>query len=248
MRGGVQAEAAFPGPSTSVPAEGINAELLEPARQHLGVRGSFAEETSTTTSGSRWSPTGCITSRWPTSTMPCVPACRQTGSSACRRCAGRRGTTTLTLYQEALREPGVRAAVGRQGERGSFDAFGLCYYTWPGQPEHLAFLSPWSGSLTCPSSAATRCRRSTPTCSRTSAGTSPTSIQGRSCARPRPVRCTSSAGPCGENADPLRLLRPPRPGGPAGGEERRVHGEAHRAEPGRRGGHPLCFRRPGHAR
>jgi len=121
--------------------KGINAELLEPARRHLGVRGSFAE----TFDYDIWialdpdrvhhDPLAhvddALRARVPANGIQCLPPLRRQG-----------GFDYLALYREALQEPEVRAAVGRQGERGSFDAFGLCYYTWPGQPEHLAFLSP----------------------------------------------------------------------------------------------------------
>ena len=73
--------------------KGINAELLEPARQHLGVRGSFAE----TFDYDIWialDPDRVhhdLLAHVDDALRARVPA---TGSSACRRCAGRRGTTT----------------------------------------------------------------------------------------------------------------------------------------------------------
>ncbi len=121
--------------------KGINAELLGPARQQLGLSGSFAESLdydiwiALDPDRIHHDPLPhadpALRARLPVGGLQCLPPLRR-----------RPGFDYLAFYREALQDPRIAAAVGQQGERGSFDAFGLCYYNWPGQTEHYAFLSP----------------------------------------------------------------------------------------------------------
>jgi uroporphyrinogen decarboxylase len=121
--------------------KGINFELLAPARRHLGLTASFAE----TFDYDIWialDPDRLHHDRLPHVDDALRSWIPENGIQCMIPLRRAQDFDYMSLYRAALRDPVVQASVGGQGEQGSFDAFGLYYYAWPGHAEYLNFLSP----------------------------------------------------------------------------------------------------------